>query len=70
MYVEGVKVKGVNAEKYLGSRFTAVYDEGILNIKTRIMIAKSKLKKMERIFRNKEIDYEMKMDFYRSDISC
>jgi len=69
MYVDGVKVKVVDCEKYLGSRFKSVYDGGEMNIKTRIMIAKSKKKKMENIFYNKEIDYEMKLDLYRSDIS-
>ena len=69
MYVDGVKVKVVDVEKYLGSRFKSVYDGGEKNIKTRIMIAKSKKKKMENIFHNKEIDYDMKLDLYRSDIS-
>ena len=67
MIVDGVKVKVVDMDKYLGSRFTAIYDKGEKNINTRIMIAKSKMKKMEPIFRNKEIDCEMKLDFFRSD---
>lgn len=69
MFVDGVKVKGVEVEKFLGSRFTGVYDDGELNIKTRIMIAKTMEKTMERIFRNREMDIEMKLDFYRSDIA-
>jgi hypothetical protein len=68
MEVDGIKIKIAELEKYLGSRFVDIYDGGIMNISTRIMIAKSKLKKMEKIFYNEEIDYDVKLDMYMVDI--
>lgn len=68
MKVDDTIVKETTLEKYLGSRFTCIYDGGTKNITIRVMIAHNKMKKLERFWYNKELSYEIKIQTYRSDI--
>jgi hypothetical protein len=69
-YIVGGKiVRRVKVEKYLGSRFTEVYDGGELNIKQRIAAARQKFNvKLSPIMENREMRVENKLVFYVSDV--
>ena len=68
-YIEGNKIKKMEVEKYLGSRFKDVYDQGELNIKQRIAAARRKLRvQLSPIMGNYEMKVQLKIAFYISDV--
>ena len=67
--IEGINIKQMEVEKYLGSRFKAVYEQGELNIKQRIAAARRKLRvQLSPIMGNYEMKVQLKLAFYVSDV--